>query len=690
MKFKIFLILLIFLSTSVFAQLDRSIQPKPGPAPEINLGKYETFTLDNGLKIFVIENHKLPKITFSLILDKDPILEKENTGYITLAGELLRRGTTNRTKDQIDEAIDFIGASLNTSGSGIFGSSLTKHFDKLMDIFSDVLLNSDFKQEELDKLKKQMLSGLAAAKDDPDAIASNLRKVLTYGPDHPYGEVTTEKTVESVTLDKCKEFYKEYFRPNIAYLALVGDINLDDAKQIVEKYLGSWEKKDIPKMKYPTPKPPLVNKVEISDRPASVQSVIDICYPVDLKKNSPDVIKASVMNTILGGTFSARLNQNLRETHGYTYGAGCSLRSDKLVGSFNASTTVRNSVTDSAITQIFSEMKRLRNEKVPDEELDRIKNYMNGSFARSLERPQTIARFALNIALYNLPKDYYKNYLKNLSEVTADDVQEMAKKYLKPSSSNIIVVGNASDVADNLKKFSLSGKIQYYDIYGNEYDPNVKKVEEGVTVENVINKYIDAIGGREKLSSIKDKLMEFKGTVRGMDMKITIAQKAPNKLFQEVDFSVGKQTTIFDGEKGQVQGMGQIKDLAGDQLTELKYQAMLNPLLNYAENNIQVELNGIETIDGKDAYRVIVTLPTGKKSTYYFDKETGLETKQINNVTTPQGSFTQTVDLSDYRDVDGIQFPFKLVQTMGPQSVSLEATSIKINSGLNDSMFEIK
>jgi len=387
MKLNLIIIFLILSVCSLFAQVDRSVQPKPEPAPEINLGEYESFTLENGLKVFVIENHKLPKVTFSLILDRDPILEKENTGYIELAGQLLRRGTLTKTKEKIDEEIDFIGANLNTSGSGISGSSLTKHFDKLMEIFADVLLNSDFKQEELDKLKKQMLSGLAASKDDPEAIASNLRTVLTYGADHPYGEVMTEATVNSISLDLCKQYYRNYLKPNIGYLAFVGDINLKEAKKIAEKYLGKWKKGEIENLTYPTPKAPLVTKVGISKRDASVQSVINISYPIELSKNSPDLIKASVMNAILGGTFSARLNQNLREKHGYTYGAGSSISSDKIIGNFNASATIRNSVTDSAITEIFNEMKKLRNEKVPEAELDRIKNYLNGSFSRSLESP---------------------------------------------------------------------------------------------------------------------------------------------------------------------------------------------------------------------------------------------------------------------------------------------------------------
>ncbi|MCB0744011.1 MAG: insulinase family protein, partial [Ignavibacteriae bacterium] len=521
-------------------------------------------------------------------------------------------------------------------------------------------------------------------------IASNLRKVLTFGADHPYGEVMTEKTVDSINLDLTKKYYKENFRPNIAMLAFVGDINLDEAKKLAQKYLGSWEKKEVKSAEYKTPTAPLVNKVAISNRDASVQSVISVVYPVELKKNSQDIIKASVMSTILGGTFSARLNQNLREKHGYTYGSGSSLSSDKLIGSFTASATVRNEVTDSAITEIFNEMKILRNEKVTDDELDRIKNYLNGSFSRSLESPQTIARFALNIERYNLAKDYYKNYLKNLSQVTAEDVEEMAKKYLKPNNAQIIVVGNAAEVAEKLTKFSTSGKIQYYDNYGNEYDPNLMKAEEGVTAETVIEKYIEAIGGREKIAAVIDKTMEMKGTVQGMDIKLTMSQKAPNKLFQELDFSVGKQTTVFDGEKGKVEGMGQVQNLEGDLLEEMKYQASMNLFLDYAKNNIEVELGGIENINGKDAYKIVTTIPTGKKSTQYYDKDSGLKIREVNSVTTPQGSFTQTIDTDDYKDVDGLKFPFKLTQSMGPQSLTLEVTSIKMNTGLNDSIFEVK
>ena len=690
MKIKIIVFLLVAASINIFAQLDRSIKPKPGPAPEIKLGDFESFEMANGLKVFVIENDKLPVVNFSLLTVRDPILEGDQIGYIGLAGDLIRRGTKNKTKEEIDEQIDFIGASLNTSGQGISGSSLKKHFPTLMEIFSDVLLNSEFKQEELDKLKKQMISGLAAGKEDPGTIAGNLRKTQLYGSEHPYGEVATEKTVEAITLEKCQSYYKDNFRPNISLLAIVGDITVGEAKEMVNKYLGDWEKKDVSNITYDQPKKPLVRKVAISDRSSSVQSVVNVAYPIDLKKNSEDVIKVSLLNTILGGAFSSRLNQNLREKHGYTYGAGSSISSDRLVGRFTASATVRNSVTDSAITEIYNEMEKLRNEKVGEVELSRIKNYITGSFSRSLENPGTIARFALNVEINKLPKDFYKNYLKNLDAVTAEDIQEMAKKYLTPDKSYVIVVGNAEEVAAGLKKFSVSGKISYHDHYGVEYDPSLKKVEAGVTTETVIEKYIEAIGGREKLEKIADKVMELKGAVQGMDMKLTIAQKTPNKLFQELDFSVGKQTTTFDGEKGKVEGMGQVQMLEGQQLEDLKFQASLNAYLDYSANGIQLKLAGLETVNDEEAYKIVLTTPSGKNITHFYAKESGLKIREVSEVTTPQGAFTQTIDLSDYQEVDGLKFPYKLTQTMGPQSLNLEVTSIKINSGLEEGMFEIK
>ncbi len=684
------LALVVLITITSFAQLDRTKLPAAGPAPEVKIGDYDSFTLPNGLKVFVVENHKLPRVTFSLILDVDPVLEGKDAGYVSAAGDLLRYGTKNRTKDKLDEEVDFLGASLNTSATGVSASGLAKYKDKLLDIMSDVVINSNFTQESLDKIKKEMLSNLAVAKDEPNSIAQRVREVLMYGKGTPYGEQETEETVKAFSLDMCKQYYQTYFKPNVAYLAVVGDVNKKQIQPLVEKYFGKWQKGDVPKNTYQFPKAPLINKVCLVDRENSVQSVISVCYPVDMKIGNEDVIKAGVMNLILGGSSTGRLFMDLREAKAYTYGAYSSLNPDRLQGSFLAFTSVRNAVTDSAITEVMNQLKKIRSDKVTDDELDRAKNFLTGSFIRGLESPETVARFALNIARYNLPKDYYKNYLKNLSAVTTDDVLEMAKKYIKPNNAYILVVGKGSDIAKNISNFTVTGKVDYYDIYGEKYDPNIKKVPEGVTVDQVLNKYVDALGGKDNLLKIKDESMKMTGAMQGMNIVITMTRKAPNKFYQLVDFGVGQQKTVFDGTKGKTSAMGQEQELTGDQLESIKLEAEMNAFLDYPKYGIKPELTGMETINNKDAYKVVLNMPNGKKTTQYFDTNTGLLIRQISTADTPQGSFTSTIDFDNYKDVDGIKVPYKLTQSTPMGSIELTTTEVSINKGVPDSDFEVK
>lgn len=679
------LILFVSMAAISFAQVDRTKFPQAGPAPEVKIGNAESFVLPNGLKVFVVENHKLPKITFRLLIDRDPIIEGKNAGYTSTAGELLRKGTKNRPKDKLEQEIDFLGADLFTSSTSVLASGLSKYTDKIMNIMADVILNPDFKQEELDKITKETLSGLAYSKDDPDAISNRVKSTLVFGKEHPYGEFETEESVKSITLDMCQKYYDTYCRPNISYLAIVGDINKAKAKTLVEKYLGKWEKKDVPKNTFTNPKAPIINKVALVDRSNSVQSVISICYPVDLAIGSEDEMKAKVANTILGGSATGRLFMNLRESKAYTYGAYSSLNPDKLVGNFSASAKVRNVVTDSAITEIFNEMKKIRNEKVSEKELLSAKNFLSGNFIRSLEQPSTIASFAINTALYNLPKDYYKNYLKNINAVTVEDVQMMAKKYIKPNNAIILVVGNGGDVAKNLTKFSISGKIDYYDFYGEKFDPNLKKVPEGITVDQVLSKYVEVIGGKENILKVKDRTTKMSGTIQGMNITMTQIQKAPNKFYQLIDFGVGQQSTVFDGEKGKAVSMGQEQSMSPEQTEQMKLGSLYS-MLEYKEKGIKYELTGIETINNKDGYRVVFTYPSGKKTTNYYDVNTGFLLRLISE----QGGGVQTVDFDDYRDVQGVKYPFKLGVGTPNGTIEMITSSVEVNTNPSDTLFEVK
>ena len=693
MKKYIVLLFIAFLgSTITYAQVDRSHAPQPGPAPKIEIGNYTKFEMPNGLKVFVVENHRLPRVSYSLSLIASPDTEGEHAGISSIASDLIGTGTKTRTKDQINEDIDFIAGDLSASPGGIYGSSLKKHTEKLLDVFSDVTMNSLFSKEELEKSRTQMLSNLAASKDDPSYIAGNVSSALIYGKNHPYGEFETEETVKSITLDMCTKYYQKFFHPNVCYLTVVGDITPNEAKKLVEKYLGKWAKADVPMQTYAKPVAPQKDRVVLVDRPESVQSVINVCYPVDLGLGSSDYFKARVMNTILGGGVF-RLFTNLREKHAYTYGAYSSFSINPLASSFKASTSVRNAVTDSSVYQILYEMKRIRTEPVGTKELDMAKNYMMGNFALSLEKPQTIASFAVNTERYNLPKDYYTNYLKNIEAVNSQDIQAAAAKYILPDKSDILVVGKASEIADKLKEFSADGKIEYYDSEANPVDLSKMKkpLPEGLTVGKVLADYIKNSGGIENIEKIKDLTMKASFTVQGMKLNMNMIYKIPGKFLTDV-FMNGQsvQKQIVNGDKGFQSGMQGSKKIEGDELEQLKMQAELFPELKYEAAGYKPELKEIANVDGKDAYVVDVTSPSGNVSTDYYSVETGLKIRSSSTMDSPMGKVTQTSDILEYTEVGGVKLPKKIKQTAGPQSFDISVDSIEINTGVQDDVFKIE
>lgn len=684
-----FLVAFLFTDFTGYAQkIDRSTYPKPGPAPVIQLGKYESFTLQNGLKVFVVQNKKLPRIAVSLILDYDPIMEKEAAGYVSIAGNMMRTGTKNRSKDQLDEEIDFIGATLNTSSNGLYAASLKKHQDKLFELIADIIINPEFKQEELDKLLTQAKSGLAAQKDDPNSIASRVKSVLIYGKDHPYGELTTEETVENITLEKCRQFYNTYYKPNIGYMALVGDISLAEAKAAVNKHLSAWQPGQVPQAQFSTPQPVAKTKVAIVDRPTAVQSVIQVAHPIELKPGAPDAIPARLANDILGGGSSARLFDNLREKRAFTYGAYSSLSPDKYIGSFTASASVRNEVTDSAVVEFMNELRRIRNEKPAADELQKSKNSITGSFAMSLENPQTIASFAINTARYNLPKDYYANYLKNVAAVSPEEVQQVAAKYIHPDKAWILVVGNASEVADKLQPF---GEVEYFDIYGNKTTANIlKPAPSGVSAQTVMDNYIKAIGGRTKLEKIRDIAIVTTTQVQGRPVTITQYVKRPDKFMMEVrsgDMQISK--TTYDGKQAKVTGQGGSQEITGKELEDQRTRFALIPELKYAQYDVQAKLLGIEKVNGSEAYKIELTLPSGSKAYSYYDTASGLKVKEESIQETPMGTWTQVTEYDNYKEVQGIKYPHQIKQTVGPQNLDATVTKIEVNSKLKDALFKV-
>jgi zinc protease len=668
----------------------RTMAPKPGPARAIEIGTSSNFTLANGLKVIVVENHKLPQISYQLTIDRDPVLEKEKAGLADISGSLLATGTTTKTKAEIDEAVDYIGANMSTNGTGGFASSLTKHTDKILSLFADVLLKPSFPQNEFDKIKTQTLSNLQTEKDDPNAISGNVSRALTFGTIHPYGEITNEITVSNINLKDCVDYYHANFKPGTAYLVIVGDITPETAKAKAEKYFGSWTAGKTTPQAYSSPRPVEKTQVDFVDKAGAVQSVINITYAVDMKPGSADVIPARVMNTILGSGFSGRLFKNLREDKAYTYGAYSSLDADKLAGTFSANASVRNEVTDSAITQFMIELNKLRNEPVSTTELELSKSFIAGGFARSLESPQTVATFALNKMMYNLPADYYETYLQKLAAVTVDDVSREAKKYITPDRARIVVVGNKDEVMPKLASFDKEdGKIQLYDIYANP-----KKDESGMATDvdanQLVNAYLTAIGGREKLETVKSLDQTYSMEVQGTALTARMVQ-SEGKFYMSMSMqgmSLMKQ--VYDGEKGVQEQQGQSAPLEGDELTSVKEQAYLFPERMYSSEGYKMEVKGVEDVNGKSCYKLAVTKPSGVKSTEYYDKETFLKVKEVKVETMMGETMTTISEFGDYKAVDGITVPYTIsISGPMPMPMVMKATSVKVNAPVDPMLFKI-
>ncbi len=671
----------------------RSNPPAPAPARSISIGDYSSFDLDNGLKVIVVENHKLPRVSYQLSLINNPIQEKDQAGFVSIAGQLLKTGTKSKSKAEIDASIDFIGANINTYGRGAFGSSLKKHQDKLLSLMTEILYEPSFDQAEFDKIKTQTLSGLSTTKTDPNAMAENVANVLTYGKDHPYGEVENEATVTNITLDECKKYYDTYFKPNNAYLVVVGDITPDEAKTTVEKYFGAWKSKDVPTHNYKVPTSPEGAKVSFVNKDAAVQSVIRITYPVDLTTGDDGIMAAMVMNNILGGgIFSGRLMQNLREDKAFTYGARSNLSPDRLVGNFNAYASVRNEVTDSSVQEFLFELNRLRDEPISAEDLSLVKNSMSGSFARSLESPQTIARFARNTFRYNLPQDYYNTYLERLESVTIEDVQAAAQKFIQPDNAYIVVAGSKDDVAEKLVRFDSDGIIDYYDAFGNKVELNDNPIPEGISAETVITDYINAIGGKEALMKVntmqQTASMELMGQTASIDMK-----QKDNKMFAlKISMSgMTVQEQVFDGSKLKMGGMQGTQVLTeGDEYDAMKYEALIFPQMSYMNEGYKLDLKGIESIDGKSVYKLVVTNPNGDLETEYYDQQSSLLLRSIATQEAQGQTMSVTSDYSDYKEVSGIKIPYTVtVSGAMPMPMVMKSSEVKINADIPTDSFSI-
>ena len=690
MKTKFYTILaFLFVTVSITAQIDRSQQPKPGPAPKISLEKPTEYELKNGLKILIVENHKLPRVSYNLTIDRDPIIEGDKAGVTSLLGSMLGNGTTNISKDDFNEEVDFLGARLSFGFSGGFASSLTKYSDRILQLLADAAMNPLLTSEEFGKEKDKLLEGLKSQAKSVDAVAGRVGGALSYGAEHPYGEFVTEEIVNSVSFNDIQSYFTKYFGPNDAYLVVIGDVNTKEVYKRIKKYFGKWKKaSDISSFVPEANQNVEALEINFVDMPNAVQSNISITSNVKLKMSDPDYHAVLIANKIFGGGFNSYLNMNLREANGWTYGARSSVGTDKYISRFSAGAAVRNAVTDSAIVETIKEIKRFQSEPVEASALANAKAKYVGDFVLALERPSTIAQYAISTKINELPEDFYATYLEKINAVSIEDVQRVANKYFTADNARFIVVGKGSEVVANLEKLGIP--IKYFDKYANptEKPEFSKPIPEGVTASSVMASYIEAIGGKTAVESVQTMLFNAEVTIEGAPFKPTAVIKAmaPNKSSMEM--SIAGMGTImkqkFDGTTGYAEQQGMKQPMSEEDVAEQASQKGLFPEAHYTAD--EIELMSLSDLDGTDVYKIKVKGVS--ESFRYYDANSGLLLREEATKEAQGQSVTTITVHSDYRAVDGVMIPFGRKITAGPQVFGFNASEVVVNSGVTEADFK--
>ncbi|SFH97987.1 M16 family metallopeptidase [Halpernia frigidisoli] len=662
-----------FISSLVNAQvIDLNKMPTPGPTPTVNITKPQTFKLKNGLTVMVVEDHKLPRVNTTLTFDHPPLMEGAKAGKSTLMADLLGGGTSTISKDDFNKKVDYLGASINYGANGASANTLSKYYPEILNLFAAGITDAKFGADELTKSKERAIAGLKSSELSAQVIGNRVFNALTYGKNSALGVFETEQTLNAVTLADVQDTYSKLYSPNNAYLVIIGDVKFNEVKSMVEKSFDGWKKSDYKFASLPKFSNVAKTEIDVVDVPTAAQSVVILGDLHNLKMKDPNYFAATTANYILGGgSLETRVNMNLREKNGYTYGAYTSLDTSKYDSNFGGTANVRGEVTSQAIKEFMTEIKGLKT--IKPEELNNAKEKLKGTFILSLERPETVARFALNQITQDLPSDFYTNYLKSVDAVTLDKVQKVSDDFVMPSTMRIFVAGKSSAFGNDLD--ALGYPVKYYDAYGNPVaKPEIKKVDASVTLASVGDKYLAAIGGKDKVSKITSVSSAATTKVQGMEVGIKNTQATGGKMNMEVSMmgnTVQKMT--YNGTKGTMTAQGKTMDMPAEMQAAYAKEKQIFPELMFSTSK-DYTLGGIEKVNGTDAYAV-----KSADATYYYDVTSGLKIGDVKKQKVQGQEIEVPTYYSNYKAVDGVMFPFTLKVNQMGQDMQLDVTSYELN-----------
>ena len=698
---KLIVLSMLVLSSSLIGQIDRSM-PEAGPAPEIEFKEPYTTKLSNNLTLMVVVNDKLPTASATLIIDNPPILEGDKSGVKGLVTSNMGKGNKFQSKDEFIEEKDFMGSFISYNSSGGSISSLSRYFERTMTMFAQGALYPIFSDEEFEKEKTKLTEALKIDEKNAASIARRVENIVAYKKDHPRSEYTTEASVSNINITDIENFYKSYFKPNNAYLVVIGDVNLEGTIALSKKLFEDWKySNELDKMfgkgsinDFEEPEVSDKTTIHIVDVPNATNVEISFQNIIDRKTSDSDYFSGTVANRVLGAGPESRLFSVIREEKGFAYGAYSGLpTSSKTKTKFVARTTVRTEVADSAIVEMHNQLRIMRDNPITDEELSNVKSGYFGEFAMSIENPITIANQALSIRSENLPEDFYKTFLSNLNTVSKDDVMQSSKKFFLIDNAQIVVTGKINDILDNLESIYLDeNKIDviYYDAFGKVIEKPDYSVDASVSVENIINKYIDLIGGKDKLEKIES--IEIKGNanlnMQGQSFVLEFYSLKNNQNQSLATVTAGGmvvQRNVFNKYQGYNEVNGQRIPLADAELEQAIINSALFSELNYDFSTI--ELVGTAVVDDQKAYEIKIT----DNKTEYYSIESGLKIKEVEIQEIEGNQLSIETTIKEYEEVEGILIPKEINQVTPtlpiPGGITIKFNNIKLNVKTSDSDF---
>ncbi len=669
------------------------------PLSELKMPEVKREVLPNGMILFLVEDHQLPLIELSAWIRVGSVYEPaDKVGLAAITGAVMRTGGTAKMNgDQIDKELDGLGATVETFVGLTCGNAsmsvLKEDIDKGLSILADILMSPQFAEDKIELEKMNHRSGIARRNDLPMMIADREFKKLIYGDASVYARTTEYETIDNVTRDDLIAFHKKYFHPNSVIMGVWGNFEIKEMIKKIESAFANWKPIELDLPELPKVDYHFRSSVHLVKKEDINQTNIYMGH-IGGKMDDPDYFALSVMNDILGGAFSGRLFKKVRSEQGLAYHVGGSSRSNfGYPGLFLLTCETKSQSTIKAIQSIMEEVKRITQEEVTDEELERAKKSFLNSFVFKFDTKGEIVKRLLTYEYYGFPLDFLQRTKENIEKVTKQDVLRVAQIHLHPEDLVILAVGKTLDFDQPL---SVLGEVDTIDIYRTE-----KKAKEEVPEatpaslakgKEILDQVIKASGGKDAFKSISNAVIKTETSASTPQGEFQISMITfhifPDKIRQEMSMPFGTIVTVFDGEKGWMASPQGTQDLPESQLKEIKSELFRSHFHLFLAEDLKVQFIGEESLDDKKVDVILLSDPAGNQLKMYVDQVTGLPLKESYHGTSMMGPATVEQIFSDYREVSGVKIPFSIKSfASGQKMAETKILEINFNTQIDPELF---